>query len=96
MLLWVIYDIRSDKARKKMADTCEGYGLYRVQLSAFLGDVNQNQMDELKLKAESLINEKHDAVYLFPMCEDDFKKVALVGQGFERNLIADKLSTKML
>jgi len=96
MLLWVIYDISSDSARKKMADSCESYGLYRVQYSAFLGDVNQNQMDELQLKAKELINEKSDAVYLFPMCEEDFKKVALVGQEFDRELIADQLSTKMI
>ena len=96
MLLWIIYDISKDKPRKKMADACEQYGLYRVQYSAFLGDVNKNQMDELQLKAEELINEKTDAVYLFPMCEDDFKKVALVGQGFDRKLIADQLSTKMV
>jgi len=96
MLLWVIYDISKDKPRKKIADACEGYGLYRVQYSAFLGDVNQNQMDELKLKAEHLINQETDAVYLFPMCEDDFKKVALVGQGFDRDLVANALSTKMI
>ena len=96
MLLWIIYDISKDKPRKKMSDSCEQYGLYRVQYSAFLGNVNKNQMDELQLRAEELINEKTDAVYLFPMCEEDFKKVALVGQEFDRKLIADQLSTKMI
>ena len=96
MLLWIIYDISKDKPRKKMSDACEQYGLYRVQYSAFLGNVNKNQMDEVQLRAEELINEKTDAVYLFPMCEEDFKKVALVGQEFDRKLIADQLSTKMV
>ena len=42
MLVWVIYDISEDKVRNKISNICKGYGLYRVQKSAFLGDLNRN------------------------------------------------------
>ncbi|MGB9601063.1 MAG: CRISPR-associated endonuclease Cas2, partial [Myxococcota bacterium] len=52
MLVWVIYDISEDKKRNKVAKFCKEYGLYRVQKSAFLGDINRNQFDELMLKCK--------------------------------------------
>ena len=33
---------------------------------------------------EDIINTEEDSVYIFPMCEDDFKKVKLLGQAFDK------------
>jgi hypothetical protein len=49
MLTWVIYDISNDKARPKIADRCLDYGLYRVQKSVFLGNLDSNRVDEVIL-----------------------------------------------
>ena len=94
MLVWAIYDITKDKIRNKVAKTCKGYGLYRVQKSVFLGDINRNQLDELALKSEELIEEETDSVYIFPMCDEDFKKVILLGQAFDKNLVSDEIISK--
>lgn len=91
MLVWVIYDISEDKKRNKVAKFCKEYGLYRVQKSAFLGEINKNQFDELMLKCKDLINQDTDAVYLFPMCSEDFSKVKIVGIPFDRELISDEI-----
>ena len=40
MLTWVIYDISDDNIRTHSADVCKKYGLYRVQKSCFLGEIN--------------------------------------------------------
>lgn len=96
MLVWVIYDISSNNRRPKVAKACKDMGLYRVQLSAFLGELNTNRIDELKIKCEDLIDMKTDSVYIFPMCEDDFKKVKLIGQSFDEKLISGELLTKFL
>lgn len=48
-LVWVIYDIRQDKARNRVAKACQNTGLYRVQKSVFLGKLNKNQIDELRI-----------------------------------------------
>ncbi len=94
MLVWVIYDIVEDKTRTRIARACKQYGLYRVQKSAFLGNLNKNEIDELSIKSDDLINKEVDSVYIFPMCEDDFKKVKLLGQAFDRSLVTDEVLTK--
>lgn len=94
ILLWVIYDISEDKTRNKVAKSCKDKGLYRVQKSAFLGTLNRNQLDELKIMCEDLIDGEVDSVYLFPMCEDDFKKVKLLGQAFDKKLVSAEVLAK--
>ena len=90
-LVWIIYDIKEDKKRTKIAKACKNKGLYRVQKSAFLGTLNRNQIDELKIMCEDIINPDEDSVYIFPMCEDDFKKVKLLGQAFDKKLVTDEV-----
>ncbi len=89
--IWIIYDISADKARSRVAKACKNKGLYRVQKSAFLGTLNRNQIDELRIICEDLIDADVDSVYIFPMCEDDFKKVKLLGQAFDKKLVSDEI-----
>ncbi len=96
MLTWVVYDISKDPTRSKVAKLCKEYGLYRVQKSVFLGQLNRNQVDELGLKSKDMIDLKTDSVYLFPMCEDDFGKVRLLGLGFNRALVNDEIKALIL
>ena len=56
MLVWVVYDIVENRIRKKVSDSCKNYGLYRVQKSVFLGDLNSNQRDSLALECEELVD----------------------------------------
>ncbi|MDN3511254.1 MAG: CRISPR-associated endonuclease Cas2 [Candidatus Jettenia sp. CY-1] len=93
-LVWVIYDIVNDKPRNKIAKACKDKGLYRVQKSAFLGTLNKNQIDELKIMCDDVIDPEVDSVYIFPMCEDDFKKVKLLGQAFDKKLVSAELLEK--
>lgn len=90
-LVWIIYDITDNKTRNRIAKACKDKGLYRVQKSAFLGTLNKNQIDELKIMCEDIINSDEDSVYIFPMCEDDFKKVKLLGQAFDKDLVTDEV-----
>lgn len=94
MLVWVIYDIINDKVRTKIAKECLNSGIYRVQKSVFLGDLNKNQLDQLVLKIENLYNKDEDSVYIFPMCKEDFRKVKLLGQAFNKKLVTNELLTK--
>ena len=95
-LVWIIYDITADKIRTRVAKACKNKGLFRVQKSAFLGTLNKNQIDELRIICEDLIDEKADSVYIFPMCEDDFKKVKLLGQAFDKDLVSDEVKALFL
>jgi CRISPR-associated protein Cas2 len=91
MLTWVVYDITNDRVRTKVAKICKGYGLYRVQKSAFLGDINRNQIDELVLRCKEITNKDKDSVYIFPMCEEDFRKVKMIGIPFDKELVSDEV-----
>ena len=94
MLLWVVYDIEQNRTRNKVAKACLDVGIYRVQKSVFLGDLELNQIDELTLKIQHLIDENKDSVYIFPLCKDDFAKVKLLGQAFDKELVTDEIRTK--
>ena len=94
MLVWVIYDISDNRIRSLVAKLCKNYGLFRVQKSAFLGDLNRNESDSLALECEAAIDES-DSVYVFPMCEDCFEKIRLIGAGFDREMVAGLTITKV-
>jgi CRISPR-associated protein Cas2 len=89
MVTWVVYDISSDGVRGKVAKMCKEYGLYRVQKSAFLGDMNKNEKDELLLRCKEIVDEENDSVYIFPMCDDDYRKVKMLGKAFDKDLVSD-------
>ncbi len=96
MITWVIYDIVKTSTRARVARACITAGLYRVQKSVFLGTLNRNQIDELALEVGDLIKKDEDSVYIFPLCEDDFKKVKLLGQAFDRGLVTDGIIAKFI
>lgn len=96
MLTWVIYDIADDRTRTRIAKKCLNFGLYRVQKSVFLGDVEPNRLDEIELFSKDEMDEETDSVYIFPMCKEDFDKVRIVGQGFSRKLVADEVLTEVI
>ena len=91
MILWVMYDIKNDKARNTIAKYCKQAGLYRVQLSVFLGTISANQRDTLELQIEPLINKLIDKVYIFPMRKDELHNSSLLGQAFDKKLITDEV-----
>jgi CRISPR-associated protein Cas2 len=96
MLTWVVYDISKDRTRTKIADRCLDFGLQRVQKSVYLGDIPPNRVEEIIVFSCELLNLKTDSVYVFPMCRPDFDKVRIVGQGFDRKLVADEILTKVI
>jgi len=91
MLTWIIYDISKNRTRNRIARACKDKGLYRVQKSAFLGNLNKNQIDELRIMCDEIIDAEVDSVYIFPMCDDDFRKVKLLGQAFDKKLVSDEI-----
>ncbi|MDP8209727.1 MAG: CRISPR-associated endonuclease Cas2 [Candidatus Stygibacter australis] len=96
MLTWVMYDIPKNKTRNKIAKACKEAGIYRVQYSVFLGDLDKAQRRELRTIIEDLIDEDVDSVYIFPMSRDDFDQCVLLGQAFDKDLITDEVKALFL
>jgi CRISPR-associated protein Cas2 len=96
MICWVIYDIENDRARTKAAKCCKQAGLYRVQLSVFLGEVCANDKDALQLQLEELIDLERDKVYIFPMSRDELRQTVLLGQAFDKKLVSGEVKALFL
>lgn len=91
MICWLLYDIKKDKSRAKVAKKCKLAGLYRVQKSVFLGSLDDNQKDTLELEVKDLIDEKTDSVYIFPMSKNELRQTSLLGQAFDKKLVTDEV-----
>lgn len=95
MYIWVIYDIEStnhgNKRRRQIVKQIEKFGLYRVQKSVFLGNIEPNRVQELEIFSNDVINPKTDSVYIFPMCKADFDNVKMIGLGFNKKMVSDDI-----
>jgi CRISPR-associated protein Cas2 len=60
-----------------------------------LGTLNKNEIDELSLQCNNIIDKNEDSVYIFPMCDEDFKKVKLLGQAFDKKMVKDEIIAKL-
>ena len=95
MLCLVLYDITSNKARKKVADHLLNQGLIRAQYSVFIGTLAKNRADELALFAESLLTET-DRLYIIPVERDALNNARMVGLGIDQALVSDELLTMVI
>ena len=96
MICWVLYDIENDRARTKAAKCCKQAGLYRVQLSVFLGEISTTEKDALQLQLEELINPDKDKAYIFSMSRDELRQTALLGQAFDKKLVSGQVKALFL
>lgn len=93
MICWVLYDIKNNRPRSKVAKLCKLHGLYRVQKSVFLGSLEDNEKDTLELAVNECIDEDTDSVYIFPMSKNELRQTALLGQAFDKKLITDEVKS---
>lgn len=91
MICWVVYDIKKNRSRDKVAKICKQSGLYRVQKSVFLGSLENNDKDTLELSVNELIDEETDSIYIFPMSKNELRQTVLLGQAFDKKLITDEV-----
>ena len=91
MICWVLYDIKKNRSRTKVAKKCMLSGLYRVQKSVFLGSLEDNDKDTLELEINEWIDEETDSVYIFPMSKNELRQTSLLGQAFDKKLITDEV-----
>lgn len=74
MRVLLIYDITNDKARGKVADACEDFGLDRTQFSAFTGELSRTHQESLMRRIHQWIEEVGGNVLLMPVAADDWDK----------------------
>ncbi|WP_447977325.1 CRISPR-associated endonuclease Cas2 [Candidatus Nitrospira bockiana] len=70
---YVLYDIRDDSTRTRVAEVCKDYGLERIQFSAFSGSLSRNRREELFLRLEETLGDRPGKILVQPVCEKDFR-----------------------
>jgi len=65
----VIYDISSNSLRDRLARRLFDYGLQRVQLSAFCGELNSHDREVLLKELPNFIGCERDRIYVVPLCD---------------------------
>lgn len=75
----LIYDITEDRARTKVAELCQDYGLDRIQFSTFCGKLSRHHQDAIMLRIEELLADGDGNIQLIPVSEDDWGKRLEVG-----------------
>lgn len=70
----LLYDIPSDKKRKKIADACLDYGLDRIQYSAFTGNISRNLQQELFQKITRILGQADGRIWLLPVGEKEWQR----------------------
>lgn len=79
MYAWVIYDIRKNKTRSRVAKRCKYYGLARVQKSVFLGKLKGKWVKALHAELSVAINQRSDRLFVVPMNDDNFNRILQSG-----------------
>lgn len=93
MITWVLYDIKNNSARNFVSKSCLKAGLYRVQYSCFLGELNDDERDTLELQMQKVIDEDHDKIYIFKMSRESLKQCSMLGQAFDDKLVTDEVKS---
>lgn len=79
MYAWVIYDIRKNKVRSRVARRCKFYGLVRVQKSVFLGKLKGKWVKSLHAELSLSINQRTDRLFVVPMNDENFSRILQSG-----------------
>lgn len=79
MIVIAAYDVRRDDRRARLAALLQAYG-DRVQRSVFVLSIEKQDLDELRARADSLIEHDEDSLYLFRQCSSCWTEVSCQGQ----------------
>lgn len=96
MLIWVMYDIADPRRLNRCAKICLQSGIYRVQKSVYVGELNKNQIDELRLRLQEEMDLEDDSIYMFPMLRESWDKANLMGKAFNKAMVSDTLRELIL
>ena len=75
----VIYDIEENRVRVKVADVCLDYGMTRVQLSMFFGELSRARQRALTRRIAGVIAGTAAYVLVVPVCERDISALNELG-----------------
>ncbi len=76
----VCFDVCDPKRLRTVAREMKNFGR-RVQLSVFECRLDENDLDKLLGRIETLINKDEDSVRCYPLCPKDIQGLVVDGRG---------------
>lgn len=67
----VCYDIVDNKTRRRFTEALKNLGLFAVQKSVFIGELNQAELRSLIRQAHKLLDPKEDKAFWLPTTLDE-------------------------
>ncbi|RLF55814.1 MAG: CRISPR-associated endonuclease Cas2 [Thermoplasmata archaeon] len=91
MLTLIIYDISEDKPRKKLSDYLLDRGLFRVQYSSFVGDLNYHDRKVMEAEMKKFLTSEQDSVIIVPICKNCFRQHKILSNVEKRLVHTDEV-----
>lgn len=79
LMTLVIYDIRDDQLRLKVAEFLKSRGLRRVQWSAFLGPLTDSQRTDVVAGLRRLVRGERANVQVYPLTPASYSMRIVIG-----------------
>lgn len=80
MKILIFYDITETKIRNQIIDLLFDYNFQRIQFSVFLGEISKKRIRRLYENVSRIINYEEDSLYVFNLCDKDFKDCFFLGK----------------
>ncbi len=76
----ICFDVADKKILRHVAIQMENFG-QRVQYSVFECHLDNNELEDLKIRLDTIIDKKEDHVRYYGLCNKDKPKILLDGEG---------------
>jgi len=94
-MYYAVYDVSDDNTRTSVIHALKNHGFVRIQKSVFCGNISNQQKKDLIEIIKTIISDD-DSFYLVLSCNRCFGRVVIVGQGFDKEYVADKKGSMVL
>jgi CRISPR-associated endonuclease Cas2 len=95
MLYLIMYDIENDKVRNEIAKYLIKKGCIRIQKSVYVANTERIKYKEISktLKEVNETYENHDSILIIPIASDEVRKMNIIGEDLDVELILGNRNT---
>ena len=94
-MYYAVYDISSNKTRSRIVQSLKDTGFIRIQESVFCGSLSSQQKKDVVEKLKRIAGED-ESIYLIYACQKCFGRVTIIGQGFDKEYVANEVGSMVL
>lgn len=78
MLHLVAYDITNPKRLRRVAKTCEDYGM-RVEYSLFECDLDEERLENMRSAIKDIMDPDEDSLLIYRLCASCVQRIEAIG-----------------